>query len=475
MATIDEIIVSMQDTDEQDSYSSLNDFLKFISVIEEKVIEGGLGVNQPFWDFKTLLTNMNECCVSGSSVLGHRIGKDINSKDIDLFINDTEENREIIQNFFEYDMYKLFFEYFVRNFLDTKIKYTRPRGIYHRTMTSNDAEKYFFSKGDFVLDPWRFGFDFSLQNGFIINIIFVRLMTKEEKAITSIPDSRSYSLYNQQAIFSQEGPIKKGNFDFLCFSSPPNSELKEYSLDKYPMAIPLHMIHANFDFMELKYVYSFDLMQPISIFAASKLLLQDYSNKLKVLKTNFDSKYDKNYIDSVSSMINGMVSGLAERNRRFVETYNDPDKLTISGHILTNSEKRILNRINNDIYNISSYEKTFDSRGIINLAYKQTRINEIYLKLLYRVEKYTNKGFNIVDPKNILLNIKHFLTISNLVSLTLEVKGVDNVIRQNSLFSGDRDTTKKLKSLLKITKDFEKIKKEVGIKHGMEDEKTESD
>jgi hypothetical protein len=226
------------------------------------------------------------------------------------------------------------------------------------------------------------------------------------------------------------------------------------------MAIPLHMIHSTFDFEELKYVFSFDLMQPISVFAAGKILLQEYKNNLNT-EENLKEYHEKGSFKELITILDKKSLSLSEENKKFSEEHLDVNKLTLSKLILLPNEK----------ISMEAADDIFKSPSVINnhrlntIFYKYAQINEIYLKLLMRIKKYKDKGFEIKDQENILLNMKYFLVSASSISLLFNSTDIDNTIRQNSLFSGSRDNTEKLKSLIKVTKYFKEIGEEIGVEY----------
>jgi len=438
--------------------ASLKDFLKFLAVTEEEVNQiKDVPHQQPFYIFKKLITDMNKCVISGSAVYEHRLVKGMETSDIDFFVELTEENLSIIREFFTYDLYKKVFQKFATEYLPIN-KFCYRSGYFETT----SYEDYGFIKHDNILETYRFGFNPKEQGGFNLNFIFVKKLNNDEMKLFGIRSRESDKLYNNNILYNLGDYYALGSF--LCMpitSAEKMAMTTDYLetisyLEYYPKAIPLHHVHTSFDFMELKYVYSFEIQQPISTIIAGKMLLEKFKEKLE--KENGE-EVQKRLLNNIT----GEIRKLSEKNEKYMLFENEPGVLTLSKGSLTYNDIQAIKNIN-DQQNKFNVDLDDIFRGMTKKS-----INDLYQKtshflnnILPRITKYSERGITIRDTQLILSNIFYFHTLYNMYIMQQPL--LNKIISKDLLLSGSQYETKKLKVIRSLTKAIEETTSKSNIK-----------
>ena len=444
--------------------TTLKDFLKFLAVVEEGVIERYEVPHQKtFYDFKELIQDLNRCAITGSAVLEHRLGKEPKANDLDFFIDGTPENKKIIEEFFNYDRYKPIFEIFQAQYLPKpEIPLTYPKGYYENTV----YDEYSFIKYDIKMSTSRFLFTHMEQGGFRLNFIFVVRLTQTERALLQQTERVHPRLYQDYFISENEKhPITKEEIFILTDSRLKSEDIvyetKEFQettkiLEIFPMGVPVHHIHATFDFEELKYVYSFEVQQAISTYIAGKILLESFEKQIK-------NREDTLTKERILKRIDNQKRRLSDLNESFVLDTTDPDTMTLSGGGLSPNTLGHLKRFNDShiAYN-RGLEEIFEGmskKGTVELA---ENVMRGYHNLMTRIPKYVDRGMNISDPNKIIANIEYFMAMySAYISSNQQL---NQIAVKSCLLSGRKHDTMKAKAIKGWTKNLEQYRELNDIK-----------
>ena len=442
--------------------TSLKDFLKFLAVVEEKVNEIEVPHQKVFYAFKELITDLNRCAISGSAVYEYRLGKEPQASDIDFFIDGSGKNKEIVLEFFRYEMYKKIFGHFANHYLEDE-KFFYSNGQYKNTT----FEGYAFIKHNMRIETGRFSFNPKEFGGFNLNFIFVEPLTYKELRLLNLDWNEEGSLYNHRLYFP-EASGQPECFKIAFISK--NDQLLESDiyletkmlLGIYPRGIPIHHIHESFDFEELKYVFSFDVQQPVSTYIAGKILLERFYNELK-------NQPDGEIKRQLYNRSQREIARLEYRNKEFILNTGDPNTLNIAlGTFTWNDYRAIKGKNLAQIDRNISLEDLFmdmHPKLMVNLS----SITQQFLNnILPRIKKYSSRGITIRDPNLILSNVKYFSMLYSLY--IMGDSSINQIVSKELLMSGKQLETQKLKKLREVTKAFNKILKNSEIKYSISEE-----
>jgi len=445
---------------------SLNLFLDFLTLFEREYIEQESqehldkeGLNL-FINFKNLITDLNLCAISGGAILDYRLKREPTANDLDFFIEGNSENIDIIADFFKYSNHMKLFKKFQTDILPQTKNIVYTNGFYENT----SYEDYNFIKRDIKLSTSRFSFGPKECGGFQLNFIFIKKLTKQEAKLLNLRASeRTHSgLYQDAYIYEIVDPNDENKTVTVFNNSRISSSdfLKKNSfflelqqvLKIFPKGIPIHHIDSSFDFEELKYVYSFEKQQVLNIYEAGKYLLEDFGNKLALLeKSKFKSRLlvkTKQYVER-----------LEKRNEEFKQEFSDPKVVNITFCGLTPHIHRQLQNINNrQIRYNEDLETTFQNLGIQDLNFLTENIIRSYNNIIIRIPKYTEKGFNINDPKKVIANMEFFMSLY--YSYVINKSFLKNIALKSCLLSGKNTDVKKAQVIRSFSKNIDEFNKE---------------
>jgi hypothetical protein len=458
------ILVSNPVREDEISYSTtLKDFLKFLAVIEEKVTElEDIQQQQLFFDFKKLITDLNQCAITGSAVMEHRLGKTPQANDLDFFIEGTPENMGLIKKFFNHTQYKSFFKYFYENFLPkSKTNMSYSEGFYETVV----HDEYSFIKYDVKLSTSRFSYSHSTAGGFKLNFIFITPLTRSERRLLQIEERVHGKLYIDRLI-REEFFEEKGNVKLLIDSGCSTHDVllereifqeNNKLIENIPIGIPLHHINATFDFEELKYVYSFDVQQTISTYIAAKMLLEKFDNLLP------DISEWETLTTPLSKRIKRIIKSLASRNEEFVLSTSDPETLTISSGSYTPNMLGALKRTNdNQVAWGKSLEEIFQGMQTKSSIVLTEQVIAAYHNLMIRIPKYQARGYRINDPRKIIAHTQYYMALYSSYISTNPV--LNQISVKSCLLSGDKIDTIKAKIIKNWTKSLDLFRDTAEIK-----------
>jgi len=413
-------------------------FLKFLNFVGKEVSENlPLEKQTPFFNFKNLVTDLNRCAISGSSILEYRLDVDINPGDIDLFIENTSENKKIINNFFNNGDYKPIFTEFKKIYLSEipDSIWAFPNGYYYLTSSG----EYGFKKHSYKISTSRFIFDES--GGFSLNFIFVEfedtfknfreddITLYNDQFIHSIDkDSKRYWVFNRMGINFSDIDKKTEKF-----------KLNQNLLEIYPRTVPINFIYNTFDILELRYIYSFELQQPITVYAAADILLSKFEVELSKIDDNLSSMEFERRIKSAKRR-------LSDKNENFLLKTSKKNTLTLSEQIIGRGTLENLLGFNNQINDGRvRAEEAFSNIGqetlnrLIDKCYTTQNI------LAKRIEKYMAKGFTFQDPYYILENIAYFISLhASYISTNPQIL---KIILESAISSGKSKNIRKAKTI----------------------------
>jgi hypothetical protein len=463
MTTLNNIFSSVCAT-ELPYKTSLKDFLKFLAVVEEGVVDDcSVEDQKSFFTFKNLITDLNRCAISGSAVLEHRMNKEPEANDLDFFIEGTEENSEIIKDFFTDPKYGEIFKKFQENFLPkTHIKLGYPKGYYERVV----YDEYSFVKHDVKINTSRFAYSHSDTNGFRLNFIFITPLTREERQLLQIEEKMHGKLYIDRLFREETFDKEVGSIKLLIDSGCTTDDIREGKeafqennelIANMPLGIPIHHIHATFDFEELKYVYSFEVQQVISTFIAGKILLKGFNDFIKDMRPASRMK------DMLYARIERMIESLAARNEEFVLNTSEQNTLTISNGSYTPNMIGALRRTNDQqISWRKSLEEVFDGMQTKSINNISENVMKAYHNLMIRVPKYQERGYNIKDPKKIIAHTQYFMALYNAYISSNPI--LNQIAIKSCLLEGEKIDTIKAKIVKNWTKSLELFRETAEIK-----------
>jgi hypothetical protein len=207
-------------------------------------------------------------------------------------------------------------------------------------------------------------------------------------------------------------------------------------------SVVVEHIWRAFDFQELKYVWDFESRSPITIFRQAINTINSIIHHLTQIETNLDIQI------SIQGG-NRLVGKLDEIEANFLEKYNDPKVVTISGE--------------------DEADSFWTSKNPSTLQYSPTstmlpfmfeKTAKSYQFLIPRIFDYQEKGFEINDPGHIMTTVHATAIISVIVSLFSA--DLDKVERK-ALFNSSHDVKKNYRFLSKLRKLIEDNKDELGL------------
>ncbi len=436
--------------------TNLNDFFKFMQLCEAEQFNGLESDANIFAEFKKLIHDMNRCALTGSSVLNARLNKESDSQDIDFFIEHNVENIKTVSRFFESSHFKKAFRNFSENYLDAK----KDRNINFKEgnfKKTSFEEAYSLVKLDATLETYRFNFSSINDYKFDLNMIFVKRLTIEEGSILGFQEQVTTSLYHSK-FMDTDNKLTFAPFIFPSkFNEKSEDTMELYKI--YPVGLPIHIINDTFDFEELKYVYNFDLQQPITTFMAGKLLLSKF--KEQSLQFHLDGIISKNILDKIENRIDYVINDLEIRNKLFIESTNDPRNLTVSKCIIPRSswdkiKYDVDNYLRGDPINNSFSSGSRQNLKVANHCYAT------YHNIMARVPKYEERGFNICDPDNLIAILQSYINLHT--TYMMQQPNMNAIAQRSILMSGARKDTKLLKLLRESYKVFSSLSEVANIK-----------
>jgi hypothetical protein len=235
-------------------------------------------------------------------------------------------------------------------------------------------------------------------------------------------------------------------------------------LEVLPFGTPIHFISATFDFEELKYVYSFDVQQAVSTFIAAKMLLERFSVSLQ----NLD--IDEKLKTIILQRTQRIIQSLSDKNEEFVLTTSDPDTLTISNGGYAPDMLGVLRR-NNDSHiswkrNLEDIFNNLNTKIIIKLT---EQVFAAYHNLFNRIPKYQERGYNIKDPKNVIIHTQYYMALYSVYISSNTI--LNQIAIKNCLLSGEKIDVIKAKTVKNWTKSLDLFRETAEIK--IKDEKDE--
>jgi len=392
--------------------SKFENFLFFIDKLEEYSCRDDTDTVKDFLD---LLKDPFRTSVSGSSLLAHRLGKTF-GKDIDIFIEDTGDlfgtsALDIVKTFFQENAFNL--EQFC---MKTP---SRSDNTISRSTTNWVSTDYPFESGKFLLESRNY----DLPDKTRLNFIFVR-----SKVVNEIILRKSHNTENFLRVLC----------GFIGVTIPTQL-LGEYDLGKIfreshfrGLGSVLQYIIQNFDMTELKYAWCFESQK-------AKLIYKVQSDMREICKNIFLAhEDDQNYwISDTTSDSSRAQRAIQYLNNSFLSTERYTESLI---NVIEKQQK-------DNILTIAS--KLTQAYKIVNeynlLMYSEVEINSFrvsdYIKLLinlnHRIKKYTEYGFEVQDPTNVVLNLSSNLIILQAKLLSSET--VKKIIKRDIIMKSKED------------------------------------
>ena len=155
----------------------------------------------------------------------------------------------------------------------------------------------------------------------------------------------------------------------------------------------MEYIEKSFDFQELKYIYDFETKSYLSIYEVANRL----SKRLLDYLTTIESS---RRIELIIKQLNGLIPGMALFQDEFKRNFSNPDVVTISHHDYNPhrfSDIRQVHDLNPD-------------RAMSGDNLEQAAAN--FSNLRRRVKQYKDKGFQVEDPGNVLVELHTILAAS---------------------------------------------------------------
>lgn len=440
--------------------TDFKDFLKFMKFLESRIFEQSEDAQKTYFDFKNLIEDLNRTAVTGSAILYYRLGQQYKAKDIDIFIEDNKTNKDIVANFFINPGTRLILEEFYQKELK---KY---QGKQHekcgKLETTSFKDNYQLLKGDCLLDTMRFSYAFIGNDGFNLNFIFSRRLTRAERPLVKVQDRLTASLYdsvfkdrNGEISFASIGPFDHGL---------TGQEI--LAIDKiYPKSIAMHLVNDTFDFEELKFVYSFQLQQVISTLIASKVILEKFIVDIRNLVESGELR--EPLAKLIGLDITNTIKTLETRNKNFVDMTQEPKSLTISENTVPGNARRAIQILLRGVLKGSPMEIFFAEMTSIATQRVIRDIYNTYHGVFSRIPKYQKNGFTIEDPSNILANMQMFITGHH--NYIMGQSNINNIASKAGLLFGDKISTKQLKVLRSTYKALEDLNSKNNITINIED------
>ncbi len=366
----------------QKIYSDLDLFLGILEDVKEAPARDEIIFNK----FYYMMNDYKRACVSGSSVLGKRIGKLEIANDIDIFIDDRDQNSEkIISNFFS--------KINVREFIWPAYKArvismdeTEAMFVDEARLLQTSSNEYDFGILNYNLTTYRI----QLGKHITLNFILLRDNKQEPKAIADIKEGvnpRSTSSINNQ------GYPFPGRYIRDILSNSLQDEFPD--LARYSSYL-LEYIDRHFDFQELKYIYDFGSRSYRNIYDIgidiTDVLLDDL--------TGIESR------SKTDTMLNQAIRSkdqLKRYSQEFQEEFGDPEVVTIASKI--GQRFSDVQRL----YDLDEHQAT-QGRYLVSTS-------EDFSNLTKRIKMYQRKGFEVKDPNNVMLDLHINLAAATLGTL----------------------------------------------------------
>jgi hypothetical protein len=360
-------------------------------------------------DFANLITDNSRACVTGSSVLGMKLRKDVKAGDIDIFVDARggRNNYTIIEKFYS----KQNFEDNVRPILESL---TSPRvvkkdfmmggGSHYLVRTSN--EFYGFNQGMYNLETYQayIGENIKLNFIFIDNsAALIKKILQDQDLPISIPLVGKFP-WNEKLIYN-----------FLDIQ-----DIYKFGDVKHLSTFILEYIEERFDFEELKLIYDFDKEEVRNIFEVALDKNQVFLDLASSIETSDSLQHFISFINSE------VRSDLIKSDKKMKNEFNNPDEIHIS-------EKFFLR------FDIRSYHLP----GILTESFFEStpKACEALASIIKRAKKYTKKGFKIIDDKHVLVELHSHIMASSLNLLN----DVDILrVERRSTLASDKLTKKRV-------------------------------
>jgi len=406
-------------------------------------------------DFKEMIKDLNRCAISGSSILAYRYNLHNIAHDIDFFIVSTPKNSKIIEDMFGAEMAQLNTAFFEKKFKCSG----KP------ILSNNHTQGYNFTKKTFKLNTMNMEFSIDRTKFkdksqdiplFLLNFIFI------DPELPEILLEEDYNLYLSK--FSKDIYNPKAgttrNFSSMVIS---DEVLKNQIQVIFPKGHSLHLIDSSFDFEELKYVYSFDFNNVITVKAAGKFLLTLYKVKIKKLLDAYTEKrvpneccLIKEEISKYLTVVGQEINDLSQQDKNFLKNEHNKEHktLTISYRILTSNTFNSITDIFLYVDKITPLNLKLDeySKTDGKLIYESLgEVLPIFLTLNSRIKNYIKNGFKIEDPDLILAKCQTIFSAIQMHSFTST--GINGIVTSSCLKTNNSVGLKRLKNIRLIKKE----------------------
>jgi len=462
--------------------SSLPLFLHFIEKLEEKIPRiQNENIRQNYIKFLEILKDPGSSIISGSSV--YQIIKDPSfpSSDIDIFTSSEEfirllqvlissESQEIIK-----DVLKEIFSEFLFENKTSKDELSRiwpTTSFFETTLNENYAKIH----APFLLKTFRF----IIEDVFNINIIF--LQPKYDFESNADKGDISISIYEYdkdrnrtivecvRAIYQKKlhsyYPFFKVYLEYARLKSL--NSVFDFGLDFHKLN-HLVFIMSAFDFCELKrgYDFKFKMVRPIiDIFEEEVQKIKAQIDEIfNVLSHTEDYESFKTQIKKFYERFDHLFREIELRKKETEKYFQNLDTLTICPlkiYDFNNFSFMTINKLVEDFtistasslpFKILNEKYKINADGIYDTLNKKFRANLIRLArkqaitqmiesingLMERIHKYSERGFQIKDPHNNLLNYDFFM---HLINLHHSIDQNSKKIKRASLFASPHPATK---------------------------------
>jgi len=441
-------VLSMPDKKKNENPKmDFKEFLEFMEMCSAGSFSAPSASKITYNNFKELLHDLDRCSVSGSSILNYRLNIEKESEDVDIFLEDTKENKEILSAFFNDPHFKEVFKGYHKRYLSDIKECNREKGLYEKMGFNED---YCHLKLDYMMDTFRFSFSHIRKFGFNLNFIFVKRLLHDERRLVGIQERMTASLYEEK-LTDRHGKLRFQSIS--SFSNGLNEDEKLALTKDLPRGIPLHIINDSFDFEELKYVYSFELQQPVSVYIAAKMQLQKYIKRVESLVDNKEVN-SKLSIDIIKDL-NHIIANLERENENFLKATSDPKVISISDKFIPKSTRILLTNHTFDITSGEALEFIFGDMDSKHITQGVKNANIAYHNIMGRVPKYEKKGFIVDDPRNVISQLQLF--IATHVSYIMQKEGLNKIAMRSGLMTGIRHSTQRTKILRDVYKRFEEL------------------
>lgn len=410
-----------------DNKMTFQDFLKFMQYFKN-IADLSTEDRLLFRAFESLVYDINRCSIAGSSLLMHRLNRNVGTGDVDFFIEDTPENIKIVSDFLSRgSLMRKYYKYLGEegHLLNPKHIVLLSRGDCSKYQ--DDFTNYGFTKSKSSLKTNKFWFN---GEGFVLNFIF----TKPELDDNSDKNFEQYP-YNGR-FFSSE--IEPDHFMTMIYPSllgdttAEKKEMKKRLFDLFPKAIPLHLIDSTFDIEELKYVYSAELQQVITAKMAAKLLLLNFINRLE------EDEYLNKYLDTIpfiKERILAIIDIINKDNEKFLKEFNNSNQVHLADAGLSIETIHFINSKNRQYNPVIEFDKATPYSVPCNQKI-YSELSNFLLGATPRIKKYQDYGFEVIDSNNYITNSQ--LTLLGLITGSLENEEFEKGATKNMMFTGGK-------------------------------------